>query len=97
MCGTLCYGLLLWHRPGEDLDGSEGWAQWLPRIYSIPLLRWFGARGWFVQRRILADVGWPEPLERFIVLVGTPLVSKALAQATSQKGEQDRQTDLWVQ
>lgn len=42
--------------------------------------------GWFVQRGILTDVGWPEPLERFIVLVGfctltgerVPLVSKAL-------------------
>lgn len=30
----LCCGPQLWHRPGEDLDGSEGWAPWLSRIYS---------------------------------------------------------------
>lgn len=37
---------------------------------TAPSLRRFGARGWFVRRRILAGVGWPEPLERLIVLVG---------------------------
>lgn len=76
--------------------GPSGYPESAASLHSVGL-----ELGWFVQRRILAGVGWPEPLERFIVLVAfcpltggkIPLVSKALDQATSQKeGEQRKQT-----
>lgn len=90
---------MLW--PGEDpMALKTGPSGHYPE--SQHPFRWFGARRLVCLEEDFGWCGVPEPLEKSVVLVGFcpliggregTLISMALEQATSQKGEQHRQTD----